>query len=208
MAATVLVAAVAAAPARGATLSVAPCSAAVAGVRTVPVHGAGFAPHQHVDLTVDGHASGGATTDAAGAFEGGFVAPPFSSAQRTVQSSALAAVDPAGTTATARLRVARTTATLRRRALLRSRVRMRVAGFRPGATVYLHVRRAGRTRGTFRIGRAAAPCGTASRRLRYMPLRRWSSGAYTYEFQHSRRFRADRERVTLSIIVTRGLGAR
>jgi hypothetical protein len=47
----------------------------------------------------------------------------------------------------------------------------------------------------------------ASRRLRYMPLRRWSTGTYTYEFQQSKRFQADRPRVQLRISIVRTVRA-
>jgi hypothetical protein len=192
-----------AAPAQAAQLVVPPCSATLPATKTIPVRGTGFAPNQVVQLTADGQSFGSATTDAAGNFQDAFFGPTFSSPRRMLQTFQLAATDPAGGTATVPMRVTRVSATLPDRARPGSRVRMRVHGFAPGKTVYLHVRRGGRTRGSFRIGRPAAPCGTASRRLRYMPLRSWSTGTYTYEFQQSRRFRSDKPRVQLRIAIVR-----
>jgi hypothetical protein len=197
--------AVAAAPAaaRGAELFVAPCSAALPATKTIPVRGTGFAPNQVVQLAADGQSFGSATTDATGTFQDTFFGPSLSSPRRMLQTFQLTGTDPAGGTATVPLQVTRVSATLPDRARPASRVRMRVYGFQPGRTVYLHVRRSGKTRGTFKIARAASPCGTASRRLRYMPLRRWSTGTYTYEFQQSPRFRADQPRVQLRIAIVR-----
>jgi hypothetical protein len=106
------------------------------------------------------------------------------------------------------MRVTKVGADLPQRARPTSRVRMRVFGFQPGRTVFLHVRRGGRTRGTFRIGVPAAPCGTAARRLRYMPLRRWSTGSYTYEFQQSKRFDRKKPRVQLRVSLFRSAATR
>ena len=51
------------------------------------------------------------------------------------------------------------------------KVRFRLFGFRPRLRTYLHVRRAGRTKGRFALGRTAAPCGTLIKRMRFMPVR-------------------------------------
>jgi hypothetical protein len=167
------------------------CSKAIPGVRTIQVTGTGFPPDEVVSLDADGELFGRTVADATGTFRDALLAPPFSSPRRMIQTFELSAFDADGRTATTRLRVTRIDAVLPRRARPASEVRMRVYGFEVGRAVYLHVRRGGRTRGSFLVGRAAAPCGTASRRLRYMPLRRWRSGTYTYAFQQSRRFRDD-----------------
>jgi len=146
---------------------------------------------------------GSAQADAAGNIAAALFSPTFRSIKTTRQTFQLTADDGAGGTAAAPLQVTRVGADLPDRARPTSRVRMRAFGFAPGQVVYLHVRRGGRTRGTFRIGRAASPCGTVSRRLRYMPLRRWSSGTYTYEFQQSRRFDRTKPRVQLRISIFR-----
>ena len=86
----------------------------------------------------------------------------------------------------------------RRRGLLRAGIGLAVsmllliAALAVGRSLYLHIRRGGRTKGTFRIGRASGACGLTSRRLRYMPLRRWSTGTYDYWFSNTSRFRKSR----------------
>ena len=57
-----------------------------------------------------------------------------------------------------------------------------------------------------RCANPKAPGGTTSRRLRSMPLRRYSSGAYTCEFQQSKRFDRRKPRVQLGISIIRGVG--
>lgn len=49
-----------------------------------------------------------------------------------------------------------------------ARVTLRLAGFRPGASVYLHAYRAGRLRYSARLGRAKGPCGTLVVRRRLL----------------------------------------
>lgn len=197
------------ASAQGAALVTQPCSASVAGQKTIPIQGSGFAPNSFVRLFTDGQSFSGVQTDANGAFADVFFAPSFRSFETTQQTFQLTADDGKGGLAPATpLTVTRVGAKLPNRSRPGRRVRMRVFGFAPGATVYLHVRRGGRTRGTFRIGRSSAPCGTASRRLRYMPLRRYSSGTYTYEFQQSRRFDRTKPRVQLRISIFRTVRSR
>ncbi len=143
--------------AEAASLAVPPCSVSLPGQQTVNVQGSGFAPNSFVRLAADGQSFGGLTADAAGNVAGAVSAPPFASLSRNLQTFALTGDDGAGNTATADLRVTRVTATLPDRAKPTRRVRYRVFGFAPGRRVYLHVRRGGRTRGTFRIGTATAP---------------------------------------------------
>ena len=196
------------ATAHGAALVTLPCSASLPGQKSVPIQGSGFAPNSFVRLFADGQSYAGAQVDAAGNFADVFFAPTFRSIATTQQTFQVTADDGMGNTAAAPLQVTRVGAKLPDRSRPGNRVRMRVFGFQPGRVVYLHVRRGGRTRGTFRIGTAASPCGTASRRLRYMPLRRYTSGTYTYEFQQSRRFDRAKPRVQLRISVFRTVRSR
>ena len=194
------------APAGAATLVVPECSAALPGQRTVALRGTGFRPGSLVQLAADGQAVGTVQADAAGGIADTLLAPALSSLRRTIQTFQLTGTDDAGTTATVPLQVVRVTATLPERARPASRVRFRVSGFQPGRRVYLHVRRNGRTRGTFRIGTATAPCGVVSRRMRYMPLRRFTTGVYDYVFQLSPRFRPADPAVRLRVSIVRRRG--
>ncbi len=196
------------ASAQAAALVIPPCSVSLPGERTIPITGSGYRPGSFVRLTADGQPFGSAQADAQGNVAAALFAPSFRSPRTTQQTFQVAADDGAGGTAAGPMTVTRVGADLPQRARPTSRVRMRVFGFLPNRTVYLHIRRGGRTRGTFRIGTAAAPCGTASRRLRYMPLRRWSSGTYTYEFQQSRRFDRRKPRVQLRISIFRPVRSR
>jgi hypothetical protein len=204
---TALAALVVPATAGAATVAVQPCAVTLPGQRTVAVSGAGFTPGGTVNLVADGQTIGsGVPVDASGSFRTATLAPELSSARRNLQTFQLTATDSSGVSAASPLQITRVTAVLPQRARPRSRVRISVFGFAPGRPVYLHVRRAGRTRGTFRIGTASAPCGRASRRLRYMPLRRFSTGLYDYVFQLSRRYRSTDPAVRLSVSIVRRAG--
>jgi hypothetical protein len=85
-------------------------------------------------------------------------------------------------------------------------VRYKGYGFPRHKRLYLHVRRGNATKGTFRIGRPAGACGLVTRRLRYMPLRRWSTGTYDYWFSNTRRFRSSRTLYGYRIDISRRFG--
>lgn len=174
--------------AHAAEIAVPACSPFLEGERTVNVQGAGFAPNSRVTLKVGDQTLGTTQSDASGAFRADAFGPAFSSAKRNVQTFDLLAEDAAGTSATASLQMTRINATLPERARPGSRVTYRVYGFTPGATVYLHVRRGSKTLKSFRIGVADAPCGTSSRRLRYMPITDYRTGTYVYWFQTSKTY--------------------
>jgi hypothetical protein len=201
---TVLAALALPATASAASIFVPSCSRSLPGQRTVAVSGAGFTPGGTVNLVADGQAIGtGIPVDASGSFRTATLAPELSSPRRNLQTFRLTATDTSGVAAAAPLQITRVTAVLPQRARPRSRVRISVFGFAPGEPVYLHVRRGDRTRGTFRIGTGSTPCGRASRRLRYMPLRRYSPGRYDYVFQLSRRYRPADPAVRLGVSILR-----
>jgi hypothetical protein len=166
-----------------------PCPRYVPGEATFPVAVTGFTPGSVVRFTTaDGQLVGTGVTDPAGAFTGTLSAPALSG-NRTRQDVVVTASDLNGVTAPPlAVSVVRFTVSLPRRARPTSRVRFRALGFLTGSTVYLHVRRGGRTLGSYRIGTAEGPCGIAERRLRYMPLRRYRTGTYDYVFQPSARY--------------------
>jgi hypothetical protein len=190
--------------AEAASVAAPSCGRVVPGQPTIPVSGSGFTPGSPVTFrTADGQTLGTAVADAAGNAAVTVPGPnlPADVERRSLQlvgSDAAGLVSPA-----APFDVVKITATLPDRARPGSRVRIRAYGFQTGRTVYLHVRRSGRTRGSFRISRARGACGIASRRLRYMPLRRYSTGAYDYIFQHTRRFDPSEPGVRLRISIIR-----
>jgi hypothetical protein len=190
--------------AEAATIVAPECSRVVLGEKTVPVQGTGFTPNSFVTLkTADGQSVGGAATDAAGNFVDSFFGPSFPTGVEQ-QALQLTGTDSQGVAAVpVPFNVVKITATLPDRARPTSRVRIRAYGFTPNQTVYLHIRRGGKTRGSFKISRANSACGIASRRLRYMPLKRYSTGTYDYYFQHSRKFDRSQPGVKLSISIIR-----
>lgn len=171
--------------------SASPCPRVVPGVveRVLPLSGGGFTPNSAIRFTADDQPVGSAVADAAGNFAAPLFPPSFSSSRRNLQTFQIAAVDSAGVAAPAIAQaVVRLSVGLPSRSRPTRRVAFRAYGFDPGGAVYLHVRRGGRTRGSYRIGTADQPCGRASRRLRYMPLRRYSPGSYDYWFTQTPRY--------------------
>jgi hypothetical protein len=177
----------------------------IPGAKSFPVQGAGFTPGAFVRVTADGQLVGSVQADAAGNINDALFPPPLSSSSRNQQTFQILADDGQGQVAgpVAAL-VTRVAVDMPHRARPRSRVRYRLYGFNPGQRVYLHVRRGGKTRGTFSMGTAAGPCGTVTKRLRYMPVTRYSTGAYDYYFGHTAKFNRSQQlyRVTISIIRT------
>lgn len=186
-----------------AEIAVPACSPFLEGERTVAVQGTGFAPNSEVELTVGEQRLGTARANEDGAFRADALAPAFSSERRNLQTFDLLAEDAEGTSATADLRMTRINATLPAKARPTSRVPYRVYGFTPGRTVYVHIRRGSKTLSSLRIGVAASPCGTASRRLRYLPVKGSPTGSYVYWFQASKRFDPEVASVRLPVEIVR-----
>jgi hypothetical protein len=191
--------------AQAAAITVPPCARVLPAQQTVPITGTGFTAGGFVRvLDAAGQSLGSATADAAGNFAANFFGPTFPNADTNQLTLQVSAVDDQGVTSPpVPLQVVRITATIPDKARPSSRVRYRVFGFETGRRVYLHIRRGGRTRGTFKISNANGPCGIASRRLKYMPLRRYSTGVYDYYFQHTKRFDRSEPAVRLRISIVR-----
>ena len=191
-----LLAALALAPAaQGATVgSQVACVRSLPDVDSFPLTAAGFPAGAALTFKADGAALGSGQADAAGNFENSldpFPAPalPEDVNLRTVQ---LTAEDGQGTVAgPVAVPVTRVIVVAPENAKPSARVRFRLFGFRAGAQAYLHVRRDGETKGRYALGRTAAPCGTLTKRMRFMPLRSYRTGTYRYYFSHSRSFRRD-----------------
>ena len=69
-----------------------------------------------------------------------------------------------------------------------NKVRFSAFGFVPGKRVYLFIRRHGHTLGRFSLGKAKGACGDVAKRMRFMPLRHFSAGAYQYWFSPRKQF--------------------
>ena len=197
LAAAVAVAAgLALAPAAGAATvgSRLPCVRVIPGVNSFPVTAAGFPAGATLTFKADGSPVGSGQADAAGSFDNLFepFPPPSLPFGTNLRTYELTAEDGQGTVAgPVPVPVVRVSVVLPARANPARRVRYRVYGFEAGKPVYLHVRRNGTTRGRFSLGTTAGPCGTLTKRMRFMPLRRYRTGTYGYYFSHSRQFDED-----------------
>jgi hypothetical protein len=200
----VAVLAVAPAAASAAEVTVPECVRSVSGQQTLTVAGSGFTPDQLVTVQANGETVGTALANATGAVSASFLPPALSSPNRNVQTFQLTATDAAGVAAgPVAFKVTRITVDLPDRAHPRSRVLYKVYGFAPDRNVYLHIRRGGRTRGSYKIGKAAGACGMTSRRLRYMPLRSYRTGVYDYFFQQSRRYASAQPYLQVQVSIVR-----
>jgi hypothetical protein len=169
-----------------------------ASVKTFPLQGAGFTPGSAVTIASDGAPIDTATADAAGGFSGVFNAPPISGTRASVSITADDGQGhPAGPLALPEVKIS---VVWPSNASARKRVLFRAYGFESGKTVYMHIRRGGKTRGRFKIGRADSPCGLTKRRLRAMPLTNYSTGTYEFWFGTTKSFDRSKEigyRVTI-----------
>jgi hypothetical protein len=172
--------------------SPAPCVRVLSNFKTFPVVADGFAPGAFLDFKTDGSSIGSGQADATGHFDNSadpFFPPPLP-AGRDLKTFQLTADDGAGTVAgPVGVTVSNVVVRAPANSKPRKRVRFRVFGFAAGLRVYLHVRRGGKTKGRFSLGKTAAPCGTLVKKMRFMPLRRYTTGTYRYYFSHSKRFK-------------------
>jgi hypothetical protein len=160
----------------------------IPGLQNFPVVADGFAPSAFLSFRADDQSIGGGAADGAGRFQGAF-SPPFLPSGRDLKTFQLTADDGNGTVAgPVAVPVSNVVVRAPANSKPTKRVRFRVFGFLAGKRVYLHVRRNGKTKGRFSLGRTSAPCGTVAKKMRFMPLKHFSFGTYRYYFSHSRRF--------------------
>ena len=164
------------------------------GVKSFPLVASGFPAGAALTFKADGSAFGSGLADAAGNFDNSadpFLAPA-PPAGRNLSTYQITAEDGQGTVAgPIAVPVSRIIVVAPANAKPSRRVRFRLFGFQAGVRTYLHIRRNGRTKGRFALGRTAGPCGTLTRRMRFMPLRSYRIGTYRYFFSHSRSFQRD-----------------
>jgi hypothetical protein len=184
-------AAPATAAAAPAVTPLAPCVRYVGTTPPAPTLGltaSGFTANAPLTFKVDGNPLGTGTADPLGAFSTG--TSPFTPPEPkfNLGSFTLTAEDGTGAVASSPLRVVRLTVDVPNRAKPSKRVRYRAFGFAPGKRLYLFVRRGGKTRGRFDLGKPHGDCGQVTKRLRYMPLKHWSTGRYEYWYSQSKRY--------------------
>jgi hypothetical protein len=174
-------------------------------VSSFPLQGSGFAPNASVSILADGAVFTSVLADANGSFQQAIAPPPLAGLRKNV---AITADDGQGHVA-GPLQLPEVKLTVEWPSHVRGnkRVLFRAYGFlEAGKNVYLHIRRGGKTRGTFSLGKADAPCGLTKRRLHFVPLSHYSSGSYDYYFDQVKKF--DRNtpiQLHYLVSITRGL---
>jgi hypothetical protein len=188
----VSIAAPASAQAAPAVASVTPCVRYVGTTPPAPSLGvvaSGWLANDPLTFTFAGQNVGSGTADATGAFSTG--TSPFTppTAQKNIQTVTLTAQDTAGNSASAQVRFVRLGVTVPHGRFRPSKkVKYRAFGFAPGKRIYLFVRRGGKTKGRFLLGKAKGDCGLLTKKLRFMPLRHYKPGVYEFWYSHSKRY--------------------
>jgi hypothetical protein len=169
-----------------------------------PLAGTGFTPGSAVTFRMDSTVVGSGVADAAGNVTVNGTGPVISDSDRNLQTFGLTATDSAGITTVAKpLPVVRTGVSIPKTSKPRRTSRFRLFGFVPNQVLYLHIRRGGKTLGTYRMGTTDAACGNVTRKLRYMPLKRYRTGTYDYYFDHSKKYTAATRLYRVKISITR-----
>lgn len=189
------------------------CVRVIPGVKTFPVQASGFTANSPLTFTANGTAFGSANADPAGNFDNSadqnawFDASPILPSNKNTSTVQLAATDAAGLAAApVPVKVARIIVTAPQNVKPPTkRVRFRVFGFEPNKKVYLHIRRKGKTKGRFSLGRTDAPCGNVSKRMSFMPLDHYVTGSYQYLFSHSKKYKKSKVIFGGKVTITRTL---
>jgi hypothetical protein len=170
-----------AAPASAEAASIAVQAPCIVSDQPVTVVGSGFTPNTLI--TLDGDASGSATSDANGAFSAPIPAPAVTTiAPKTVTVNASDPANPANT-ATVSFQVVKgayvSNVPINGRPA--EKTTWRFAGFQSGAPVYGHFRLNGTTRRNYRFGTAKGPCGTLVVQAPRVPVRKVLAGKWTLQ---------------------------
>jgi hypothetical protein len=175
--------------------AVAPSTPCVRYVDTTPpaatlgVVSSGWAANTPLTFTLKGRSVGSGTTDETGAFSTG--TDPFTPPEPkgNLQTVPLTATDGSGVVATTQVKLVRLIVTVPNgRYKPSKKVKYRAFGFAPGKRLYLFVRRGGKTKGRYLLGRTKGDCGLLTKRMRFMPLRKYSPGLYEFWFSHSKTY--------------------
>ena len=141
-----------------------------------------FDPNTDVNVLLDNNALGTSQTDDQGDFTVDFNAPRLPRGV-TRDRSRLTAQDQNGIVAEDLFSVVPLSLKATpRSAPWRSRVRFSLGGFIERTSLYEHVVRNGRLVQNILFGTPRAPCGTLTRTVRQLPLRKPKVGAYTLQF--------------------------
>jgi hypothetical protein len=166
---------------------------------TISVSGTGFEPNAPLSFAADETRlkwlRGPRRTDAQGAFTATRLAsPPVSHGEKVFFVNASAADQTAGHVATVTdfaANIFPTAAPGGRGLDPRRRVRISLAGWGAGKTIYLHFvpPRSRKAKSTVRVGRTGGDCGVATKRLRHFwPFRPRQPGTWRLQFDTKRRY--------------------
>jgi hypothetical protein len=149
----------------------------------INVTGGGFTPNGAVQLTyADGSYAGQATADAAGNVTAIASAPLVAQSQAPTTLTATDAANPTNT-GSVPLQVTKLRVSVQpTRARPHTRVTYRARGFTTGTTLYGHYLYKGRLRKNARVGKLATPCGTITKHMSLLPLKRIRYGVWTVQF--------------------------
>jgi len=155
--------------------------------------GFGFAPNAMVSIMNADLGPTTVTTDATGSFSRGFTPPPGTDLERPgsrdIVFTAAEVANPAST-ATATSKIAPLAfATNKGTKSPKSERSWSFSGWPVGRPIYAHFRLRGKTKGTFKMGVAAAPCGELKRRAPGIAIKgRVSAGLWTVQVDQSPRY--------------------
>jgi hypothetical protein len=169
--------------------STVPCARYISGVATMGVRAAGFTPNTALTFSIDGSTVSSGIADAAGNYatpNASAFSPPFQT--KNIKTVTVSGTDTSGVTASSTMKVVKLGVVVPGHARPSRRVRYRAFGFAPGKRIYLFVRRGGKTKGRFTIGKAKGACGTATKKLRYMPLTHYQTGTYQFWYSHDKKY--------------------
>jgi len=155
--------------------------------------GSGFAPNAMVSLANADLGARKVTTDATGSFATPFSPPSGSDLKRAgSRAFVITATEDANpaNTATATSRVApRAFSTSGGRKSPKAKRSWYFSGFTTGKNIYGHFRYKGRTKGNYRFGRAAGPCGEYKRRAPGIAVKgRVPAGSWRVQVDHKRTY--------------------
>jgi hypothetical protein len=154
----------------------------------IPLRASGFPPGAPITFEANGVPIKTATADSTGAVST-FASPQSLSFSGKHKIFQLTGVSGAVTTPPVAMRVTKIGVTTKpAHTKPTNKVRFSAFGFVPGKRVYLFIRRHGHTLGRFSLGKAKGACGDVTKRMRFMPLRHFSAGAYQYWFSPRKKF--------------------
>jgi hypothetical protein len=152
----------------------------------IPLLASRFPANAPVTFEANGVPIKTATASAAGTVNTFALPPSFNGKRKTFQLTAVSGSVSAGPVPMRVTKIGVTTKPAHTKPT--NKVRFSAFGFFPGKRVYLFIRRHGRTLGRFSLGKARGACGDVTKRMRFMPLRHFSAGAYQYWFSYKGRF--------------------